>query len=665
MTEQKSAPKKKKVGSLFFHLFNRMSLWLYTLLIKSMIARFLTSYDVLEQRWHEICTRIFGTPDKKFRQGINKVRLRCARLLEHSVILHVVDYMIKFLINCPLNAYGIFFFIYGAVSAAVYFVAEQLSVEFNGTIGWGITGIIIAVSALPLLGTGKSLSRAAFGSRILGKLLTNYLGFEPPLFAKEEKERSTTALIYFALILALAAGMLTFFFHPLTLPVLLLILILAVMVLYVPETGVLLAVGTIGFWWTTGLSMLCAFFIAVVTLVSYVNKLIRGKRVMHIRLLDFVILLLATVFAVHGLLARGGVLSVVYGIGYAVLIIMYFPTVNLMRSRKWLDRGYKLLAISGAVLAVLSVLPFQAIFKLLDMALVRVDLSMMSTLFSRYDAYFGQGTMIASMVILILPLMLSHLMNKQTLSALFWKVLWVLVACLSVLMTWQFGVLISFVVSLAVLLFVYSHRSLSAVILAVFPVTCGAVWYKEIDALLGLSNMQPVQSALNMAVVFADGAACRREMAGSVLRMSRDNLLGVGFGDAAVHQVLAYYTTPGLENADIQNTYLQLLAECGYLGLVMLLGVFLMFIICVMTYMRWGGNQTTKVRVAAGLAGVIGVLTVGLYSNLMDNASLFCLIWLVIGMTVASLRTQYETHARSVQTHAGNTELTDIAFRTK
>ena len=423
MTEQKSAPKKKKVGSLFFHLFNRMSLWLYTLLIKSMIARFLTSYDVLEQRWHEICTRIFGTPDKKFRQGINKVRLHCARLLEHSVILHVVDYMIKFLINCPLNAYGIFFFIYGAVSAAVYFVAEQLSVEFNGTIGWGITGIIIAVAALPLLGTGKSLSRAAFGSRILGKLLTNYLGFEPPLFAKEEKERSTTALIYFALILALAAGMLTFFFHPLTMPVLLLILILAVMVLYVPETGVLLAVGTIGFWWTTGLSMLCAFFIAVVTLVSYVNKLIRGKRVMHIRLLDFVILLLATVFAVHGLLAQGGVLSVVYGIGYAVLIIMYFPTVNLMRSRKWLDRGYKLLAISGAVLAVLSVLPFQAIFKLLDMALVRVDLSMMSTLFSRYDAYFGQGTMIASMVILILPLMLSHLMNKQTLSALFWKVL--------------------------------------------------------------------------------------------------------------------------------------------------------------------------------------------------------------------------------------------------
>jgi hypothetical protein len=49
----------------------------------------------------------------------------------------------------------------------------------------------------------------------------------------------------------------------------------------------------------------------------------------------------------------------------------------------------------------------------------------------------------------------------------------------------------------------------------------------------------------------------------------------------------------------------------------------------------------------------------------MDNASLFCLIWLVIGMTVASLRTQYETHARAVQTHAGNTELTDIAFRTK
>jgi hypothetical protein len=50
---------------------------------------------------------------------------------------------------------------------------------------------------------------------------------------------------------------------------------------------------------------------------------------------------------------------------------------------------------------------------------------------------------------------------------------------------------------------------------------------------------------------------------------------------------------------------------------------------------------------------------------LMNNASLFGLFWLVIGLTIASLRTQYSVHARAVQTHVGNAECSDIAFRTR
>ena len=97
--------------------------------------------------------------------------------------------------------------------------------------------------------------------------------------------------------------------------------------------------------------------------------------------------------------------------------------------------------------------------------------------------------------------------------------------------------------------------------------------------------------------------------------------------------------------------------------MLMLLGSLLMFTICVLTYLRWGGNHTTKARVAAGLAGVFGVLVMGNSCNLMNNASLFGLIWLIVGLTVASLRTQYDTHDRAVHTHVGSGERTDVAFR--
>ena len=558
-----------------------------------------------------------------------------------------------------------FFFIYGAVGAAVYFVAERLAVNYAGNLGWGISGIIISFSALPLLCSGKSLYKAAFGSRIVGKILRSYLGLQKSQQIKE-KERGNTLMVYAALILGAGAGMLTLFVHPVTVPILALATVLAVMVMYIPESGILLAAGSVGIWWVTGYPVLCAVSIAAVTLVSYVNKLIRGKRVLHVQLLDFVMLLLAGVFALHGLLTSSGLISSAYGLGYAALIAMYFPTVNLMRSREWLDRCYRLLGLSGAALSIVSVLPVAQILYLLNITLVRVDFSMFAQLFERYEAYFGKGTMISGMLMLLLPLMFGRLVDKRTITGFFWKILFVLCAILSVFFSMNLGVWAGCAVAVVLFFFIYSYRSLSRVMLLAFPISCGAVWHQELNHIFDIRNLPIVQSVLDVVVAYADGAAHRQAVVSSVLQMSKHHLLGVGFGEAAVHKTLAHYAAPGMENiTDIGNTYLQLIAECGYLGLLLLVGAVLIFILSVLTYMRWGGHQTTKARVAAGFAGIVGVLVMGLSNNLMNNASLFGLFWLIIGLTVASLRTQYSVHARAVQTHYGNADYSDVAFRTR
>ncbi len=669
MIEQKSVSKKEKVGSLFFHLFNRLSLWFYTLLTNSMIARLLTSYDILEQRWSDICTYVFGAPDGKLRQRLHRMRLKCAFWIEHSLISHIPDRFIKIFINCPLNVYGIFFFMYGAVGAAVYFVATRLSVDYGGNLGWGIAGIIIAFASLPLLCTGKTLYRAAFGSRIVGKMLRSYLGLERLHKGKDknkEKERAGTLMVYSALILGVGAGALTFFVHPATIPILALLAVLAIIVLYIPESGVLLAAGTIGFWWVTGYPVLCAIAITSITLISYLFKLIRGKRVLHVRLIDFVILLLMAVFALHGVLANSGFLSTIYGVGYALLIAMYFPTTNLIRSPEWLRRCYKLLAVSGVAISVASVLPLEQIQSFMDITLQRVDLSMFSQLYAHYNAYFGQSTVVGGLLMLLLPMMLSGLTYKNTITGYFWKVFWVIVAGVAILATMQLGVWMGIFAAFLIFIFTYSYRSLSATMLMTFPIGCAVVWHRELDKLFGIRNLDIVQMSMDMIVSYADNMESRRAVARSILNMSADNLLGVGFGDHAVNRVFPLYAERGMESAtDIENTFLQLIAECGYLGLAVLLTVIVLFMLCALTYLHWGGNKITKARVSAGLAGLTGVVVMGIFCNLMNNASLFSLIWLVLGLSVASLRTQYEVHARAVQTHQGNGESTDIAYRTK
>ncbi|MBQ2256583.1 MAG: hypothetical protein IIW17_09430 [Clostridia bacterium] len=665
MIEQKSAPKKQKVGSLFFHLFNRLSLGLYHLLINCIVGRALTSYDVLEQRWNTICTRIFGAPDGRLRQRLHKLRLYCAYMIEHSLILRVFDRLIKFLIQLPMNVFGSFLFAYGAVSAAVYFVADRLYELYQGNIGWGICGIVLALSSVPLLCTGKSLYRAAFGSRIVGRILRSYLGLEQRQ-QKTEKERANTFMVYISLILGVFMGLLAIFIHPATVPIMALLIILVITVAYIPESGVLLMAATVGLWWLTDFPVLCAVSIAVITLLSYVNKLLLGRRVLHVHLLDFVLLLVAAVIALNGLLTSSGVISTAYGVGYAVLIAMYFPTVNLMRSREWLERCYKLLAFSGAVLAFAGVLPMAQILYLLDISMRHVDLSMFAQLFERYEAYFGQGTMVGGMLVLFVPLILSRFVKKRTIIGFFWKFAVLLAACITLTLSMQLGIWVGFAVMLAIFFFTYSYRSMSAAMLIAFPVTCGVVWHRELNYMFRIENSAIVRSASAVLSDYVDSIAQQKLMGQGVLQMVSQHCLGVGFGNHAVYGTLVHYLAPELRHVtDVGNTYLQLLAECGYLGMLLLLAAMLIFIIGVLTYMRWGEHQTTKASVAAGLAGVFGVLVTGAFCNLMNNASLFGLFWLVIGLTIASLRTQYSVHARAVQTHVGNAECSDIAFRTR
>lgn len=667
MIEQESAPKKKnQIGSLFFHLFHRVSLWIYTILCNSLPARLLTSYETKELRWSGLCAFLFGTPDTKFRKKLHLIRLSMARLLENSKLLRMADRLVRFLIHCPLNVYGIFFLIYGAIGAAMYFIADRLSVNYAGDIGWGIAGIIIAVCALPLLCSGKSLYRAAFGSRIIGKILRSYLGLEQTSQGQDKKERGGMVMMYLALLLGVAMGVLTFFYHPATIPFLFVLSAVVLLVLYIPEAGVLLAVSTIWLWWMTGQPALCAVSISFVTLLSFISKLIRGKRVIHIRLVDATVLLLGGIFAIHGIVSQGGMTSLFYGIGYTMLIAMYFPTVNLIRSREWLDRCYKLLAFSGAVLSLISVLPITRILNFLDMMFVRVDLTMFDDLFVRYDAYFGQGTLIGGLLLLLLPIMLSRFVGKRSVTGFFWKMLWFVVGCISVVTCMHFGVWVGLGVALLLFFLMYSYKSLSVAIFLGFPGACAVVWYSEIDSFLNLRSMETVQALIDVGISYIHGEAQRLAIWGSALSMIKDYALGVGLGEHAVHAVFPQYAASGMEGiTDFQNAYIQLAAECGLLAIVVLVAVLLLFTMSVLTYLKWGSNSVTKVRVVAGFAGVAAVLVLGMFCNIWGNADLFMLLWVVISLSLASVRTQYEVLARAVQTHRATGERTDIAFRSK
>lgn len=665
MVEQKGAPQKKNVGSLFFHLFNRISLWIYTLLCNSIPARLLTSYDVLEARWREICEFVFGTAGGKLRRNLHSARISVAGYLERSKILRLFSRLVSFLAYCPLNVYGIFFFVYGALGAAVYFIATRLSVNYAGEIGWGIAGIVIVIGSLPLLCSSKPLYFAAFGSRTLGKILRQYLGLERK-GKPEKKERGNTVLVYLALLFGAVLGGCTFFYHPATVPICIALLAAVLLIMRVPEAGILLALGSMPFWWCTGQPMLCAVAISLVTLISFVSKLIHGRRVMHFRLVDFTVLMFGLVIVLNGVLAGGGVISVLYMAGYCVMLAMYFPVVNLMHSRDWMQRCYKLLVISGAVLSVMNLLSFINLLSFEDKVLAGADLSALSVLLERYNTYFSDPVAISGMLLMLIPIMLSGMIGKRSMSSVFWRALWVIAGCVSVVLFMQFGPWIGLGIALLVFFFAYSYKALSASFLLAFPVTCGAVWATELDRMFGVRHTEPVQAAQNVVVTFCNAEAYRRTVFSSVRQMAKHHVLGVGWGEQAFGAAFPYYAQPGMESmTNTENTFLQLLARSGWGAVILLLAVLLIFTMYVLTYLRRGSYAITKARVAAGLAGVCGVLLMGLTCDVWASESVFILFWLVLALTVTGIRTQYDVLARAVQTHGATADQAHVTWSNK
>jgi hypothetical protein len=291
---------------------------------------------------------------------------------------------------------------------------------------------------------------------------------------------------------------------------------------------------------------------------------------------------------------------------------------------------------------------------------------MFDVLLACYSSYFGDHVKVSGILLLLIPIMISGMIRKRAMSSVFWRAIWVAAGCASVVLFMQFGAWAGLFVAILVFLFAYSYKALSASFLLAFPAACGAVWAIDVDRILGVRSMKPVQQIQNVVVTFCDGAGQRARMAQCVREMIKAHPVGIGWGEQAFSTVFGQFAQPGMEGVqDTGSTYLQLLASGGWGSVILMMAVLLMFLLCVLTYLRWATYTPAKARVAAGFAGILGVLTLGLTCDFWSRGSVFMSFWLVLALTVACVRTQYGEHFRAVQTHGATDSRADVSWRNK
>ncbi len=637
-----SAPKPSAV-MYYLHVFTAV---LYAYISQSLIGRLRTLYEYLQGRFARGILRTgLGSRRKRHDRLLFRVRLALAATIEKSLLCRTGARLRRALLYCSLNTYAIFCFFFGSFTVVAYLLAQYFgnAVPFSHL----VTGICMIALALPLFFSDRPACRVLGGSVFFRFLLVNVCGIPAEKLdgvageeqtAHDGEEHYITSLIL-AVTLAVLCALLPV--PPYAIPVLALLLLAVQLVLIYPEIG-LLAVAFFAPLLTLFSSLrptvmlLCA---VGVTMLGFIFKVICGKRVFRMELLDVSVVALGVLYLLGGVITRGDSASLLSALTYTALLLCYFPAANLLRTPAWIRRITGALILSCVIVVMLGL--SQYFFA--DLGLQYLDPSLFSDLGGRVYSTMENPNMLAEYLVLLLPLLLALTITQKRVLHGFGMLAVLLVTTLCLILTWSRGAWLGALVCLLIFLLLLGHRSLSYLTLFALPAAALLQYLPEQITRRFGSIGSLSDSSIRYRVYLWEG----------VSDMLRDYwFCGVGVGESAFCEVYSRYALPGIGTAvHSHSLYLQLLCELGVVGLLLFLSVVLLFFCYALSYITGQGERHGRIVVLGCLCGISALLLMGLTDHVFYNYRVFLLFWLLIGLCVAQIRVGRDQLLRDEMPH--------------
>ncbi len=295
----------------------------------SAVARSFCFADRLDEAKDKslICRAVTSSKANHF---FSKIKTAFARLVESSGIVGAYRRGINGILCSQVRDIGVFLLSFGLFSLiSTLLKAFMFDYVSDVTEFSFICVAAMLICSLPMLFSKRSVASKLSESAAFSSLLSGLLGISPLALRTKLTPRAHSAI---ALALGTVAGSLSFVFQPVNILWTLLLTIGAMTVLYSPESGLLLAIILLPFAPYSAVRI-----VAAASAVSYLLKLLRGKRNMSISATDSVVLL----FAAACICA--------FGPGQAASLfaasLVYLLAVNLLRSSDLFEKGVNALSV--------------------------------------------------------------------------------------------------------------------------------------------------------------------------------------------------------------------------------------------------------------------------------------------------------------------------------
>lgn len=629
--EWKEKLEEKFYNSVIAKRFRRFTNWLYSLLINGFFGKIFTAYSTEEALFAN--SRFMQLLGKGNRTGrlVTKLKLGMAKFFENSRILAALGTLAASLIHRKLKTYGAFLLSLGAYGTVTYLIREYVIVREGGSFTDLVTCAILLLLSFPLMMSKDTLATAILKSRILSAFLFDGLGIPKDHFTKSAIfPKRYSAVTAAGMIL----GALTYFVSPTYYVQAALLLVVIALVFSYPELGVLAMIGLVPLSALFSHPSIVLLVTVLLTAVSYFVKLIRGKRVFHLGLVDFAVLLFAVIMFMGGVVSAGGVLSVKAATLSVALMMGYFLAVNLLRTREWIHRCLVAFLFFAGVSAVIGIV--QIFTGTLELSWL--DTELFSNIGVRITSTFENPNVYATYLLLVIPFALSFLIARGTGVSKVPISIGFLLFAVCMVETWSRGAWLGILITLLMFFLIYTRRSVPYLLLggAALPLFSLLLPESVVSRFISIGSASDSSSTYRISAWRGVG------------RMLRENWFGgIGVGESAFSTVYPVFSYAGIQGIrHTHNLYLQILSETGIVGIVVFLLIIVLFIQNCFEYIYRMRKETESGVVVAGLTAVVAVLIMGLTDYVWYNSRVFLMFWLVIAIVNAYIRIGNEESKR-------------------
>lgn len=596
--------------SYIVRFFVFLTNFVYHSLSAGFLGRIFTAYTATDNAFRASgAGRLVHASERRNGKLFRAFRRNAALAMSRSVIINGVRELVQRFYRCSLRTLGLFLVTSGSYSAMMYWLFSVI--WQNGAvgilnlycgIGMLILGILLLFSDVSL---GYALQRGVF----FGRILSDALGVSDDALRNVEKTGKNAYVI--AVPLGMVLGAVCALISPFYLIAAGVALLLFLLVLSVPEAGVVLLILFLpfaGFLPNADMWLLVATALPV---VSYLLKLLRGNRAVHVEVQDIPVVFMVALFALSGFSMAGG--SAWRGALLSALFAgVYFLVVNVIATPRWMTRCRVALIIAATSAALLGLFQFV-------LAAVVADAVSLPVLGAAVRAGFTDHTTLAYFLVVVFPFVISTFINAQKQYRLLVGFSMVSMV-LAIALTWVQSAWIALVLILVVFFLLYEHRVFPFVLLGgvLAPV---AFWVMPIGVRGKLLAFLRVDSSAAIA-----GGISAGDVASNALLSSGFSRFVFGLGYGGIDRICMLYTTaaPTVLSGSLSFWTYRLL-EGGVLGT--LLPAVFFFLLCqnCFSLLRAATGRSAQLSAITGVTLVAGVVALSLFRYAWyDPAALLC-----------------------------------------